>query len=176
MFLCLCHALVYTLLHHPQHVMFFILCSIFLKMFLSFVWASFSHLCCTPHASSFTLVHIFFSFPSSSWFICLFMTKRGRVYWCVSSFLYDLWTFVGGESHWRDAYTKGEKTSFLRKPCFVLLFACFLIVLWCFELYLVSMLCCSHRIVFMCWKCIYSYTIVLYWLHIRIIISFDIWS
>ena len=34
----------------------------FLKMFLSFVWASFSHSCYTPHASSFTLVHIFFSF------------------------------------------------------------------------------------------------------------------
>ena len=32
----------------------------------------------------------------------------------------------------------------------VLLYACFLVTLWCFELLLVSMLCCSHRIVFMC--------------------------
>ena len=31
-------------------------------------------------------------------------------------------TFVGGESHRKDAYTKGEKTSFLRKPCFFLLY------------------------------------------------------
>ena len=31
-------------------------------------------------------------------------------------------TFVGGESHRGDAYTKGEKTIFLRKPCFYLLY------------------------------------------------------
>ena len=55
------------------------LCSIFL-IFLSFICASFSHLFCTPHASYFTLIHIFFSFPPSSWFICLFVTRRGKVY------------------------------------------------------------------------------------------------
>ena len=31
-------------------------------------------------------------------------------------------TFVGGESHRGDAYTKGQKTTFLRKPCFVLFY------------------------------------------------------
>ena len=33
-----------------------------------------------------------------------------------------LCTFVGEESHRGDAYTKGEKTFFLRKPCFVLFY------------------------------------------------------
>ena len=28
----------------------------------------------------------------------------------------------GGESHRGDAYTKGEKISFMRKPCFVLFY------------------------------------------------------
>ena len=87
-------------------------------------------------------------------------------------------TFLGGESHRGDAYTRGRRHFFLRKPCFVfvLYYACFLIVLWCFELCLVSMLCCSHLIMLMCWKCIYLYAIVLYWLHVRIIICFVIWS
>ena len=31
-------------------------------------------------------------------------------------------TFVGGENHKEDAYTKGEKTHFMRKPCFVLFY------------------------------------------------------
>ena len=87
-------------------------------------------------------------------------------------------TFVGGESHKGDAYTKGEKTSFFEKTlfCFVFLYACFLIVLWCFELCLVSMLCCSHRIVLMCWTYIHPYANVLYWLHVRMIICFTILS
>ena len=39
-------------------------------------------------------------------------------------------TFVGGESHRGDAYTKGKKASFLRKPCFALcLFShCFMVL------------------------------------------------
>ena len=61
-------------------------------------------------------------------------------------------TFVGGENHRRNAYTKGEKTFFNEKTLFglVLPYACFLIVLWYLELHLVSMLCCSHRTVLMC--------------------------
>ena len=72
--------------------------------------------------------------------------------------------FVRGESYREEAYTKGEKTSFYEKTlfCFVLLYACFLIALWCFELCLIFMLCCAHRIVFMCWTCIHPYAIVLY--------------
>ena len=106
------------------------------KMFLFFIWASFSHLSCTPHASSFTLTHIFFSFPPSSYLICLFMTKRGRVYRrvyrCVLSFLYNScahsWgrnstscTSIGGEIHRGDAYIKGEKTFFYEKTLFYLM-------------------------------------------------------
>ena len=74
-----------------------------------------------------------------------------------------LCTFVGGESHRGDPYTKGEKTSFYEKIlfCFVLLYACFLIALWCFELLLISMLCYPYRIVFICWIYIHPYAIVL---------------
>ena len=108
---------------------------------MSFVWASFSHSSCTPHASSSTLVHILFSFPPSSWFICLFVTKRGRNSTSC--------TFVGGESHRGDAYTKGEKTSFYEKNlfCLVLAYACFLVffmVLWViFNIY--ALLLSSHH-------------------------------
>ena len=64
---------------------------------------------------------------------------------------------------------RGRRHSFYEKTlfCLVLLYACFLVALWCFKLHLVSMLCCSHRIVFMCWTCIHPYVIVLYWLHVR---------
>ena len=109
-------------------------------MFLSFVWASFSHSSCTPHASSFTIVHIFFSFPSSSWFICLFMTKRGRNSTSC--------TFVRGEIHRGEAYITGEKTFFLRKfllwENLALPYACSLGVLWCFVFY--ALLLSSHRV------------------------------
>ena len=71
--------------------------------------------------------------------------------------------FVGGEGCREEAYTKGEKTYFYEKTlfCFVLLYACFFIALWCFELLLISILCCSHRIMFMCWACIHPYAIVI---------------
>ena len=65
-----------------------------------------------------------------------------------------------------------EKTLF----CLVLPYACFLVTLLCFELCLVSILCCSHRIMLMCWICIHPYAIVLYWLHVWMIICFAIWS
>ena len=73
-------------------------------------------------------------------------------------------TFIGRESHRGDAYTKGKKTFFYEKTvfCLVLLNACFLADLWCFELLLVSILYCSHHIIFMCWTCIHLYAIVVY--------------
>ena len=85
-------------------------------------------------------------------------------------------TFVKGESHRGDAYTKGKKYIFYEKTlfCFVLYYACFLVALWCFKLLLVSMLCCSHHIMLMCWTYIYPYAIVLYWLHVWMIICFAI--
>ena len=158
-------------------------------MFLSFVWTSFSHSSCTPYVSYFTLVHIFFSFPSSFWLFCLLVTKRREYtgkYTDVYHYFYmtrvhnlrgrnsTSCTFIGRENHRGDTYTKGEKTSFLRKPCFAL--CLFLVVLWCFELCLVSMFCYSYRIILTCWTCIYPYAIVLYWLHVQMIICFAIWS
>ena len=58
-------------------------------------------------------------------------------------------TFVGGESHRGDAYTKGQKTTFLRKPCFVLFILClfshYFMVLWVtFSIYALLLL--SHRV------------------------------
>ena len=85
-------------------------------------------------------------------------------------------TFVGGESHRGDAYTKGENKSFYEKTllCLLYIMFCFLVTLWYFELCLISLLCCSHRIVPMCWTCIHPYSIMLYWLHFWIIICFAI--
>ena len=87
-------------------------------------------------------------------------------------------TFVGGESHSGDAYTKGKNTYFIRKPCCVLFYIMlvFLFALWCFELCLGSILYCFYRIMLMCWTCIHLYAIVLYWLHVRMIICFAMWS
>ena len=52
----------------------------------------------------------------------------------------------------------------------------FLLSLWCFELLLVSMLCCYHNMVFMCWTYIHPLCLFLYWLHIWMIIFFAKWS
>ena len=76
---------------------------------------------------------------------------------------------------------RGTRHFFSRKAYFFFFFWCTLclfsyLVLWCFELCLVSMFCCSHCIVFMCWTCIHFYAIMLYWLHIRMIIFFAMWS
>ena len=119
MFLCPCRALVYIFVPSSlaYHV-FFMLCSIFLKLFFSFVWASFSHSSCTP-SHIITLV-LFPSFLLIHFFI---RDKKGES--ILKCFIISIWlscTFVGGESHMGDAYTKGEKTSFMRKPCFALFY------------------------------------------------------
>ena len=72
----------------------------------------------------------------------------------------------------------GRRHPIIRKPCFVLFYIMFvsLFSLWCFKLLLVSILCCSHRIVFVCWTCIHLYAITFYWLHVQMIICFAKWS
>ena len=69
------------------------------------------------------------------WFIYIYI----YIYIILESLLNSC-TFVEGKFHKGDAYAKGEKTYFMRKPysiCFTLcLFSCF--SLWCFELLLVS--------------------------------------
>ena len=95
---CIAHSHILHIPCHPYHAMFFfmllhhfdllaslacrvyfILCSImFLRCFI--FWLSFiSHSSCTPY-SFFSLDPIFFSFPQSSWPLCLFVSKRRRVY------------------------------------------------------------------------------------------------
>ena len=84
-----CHALVYTLFLHPNMSWFTLYFVAFCFVFcLSFI----SHSYCTPHAS--LLVHTFISCPCFSLALCLFLSKRVRVYFRVVyqrvlSFLYD---------------------------------------------------------------------------------------
>ena len=89
-----------------------------------------------------------------------------------------LCTFVRGESHKGDAYTKGEKPFLFWE---ILVLSCFTLCLfshclWYFDFCLVSMLYYSHHIVFVCWTCKHPYAIVFYWLHVWMIICFVIWS
>ena len=150
--MCLCHV-------------YFMLCSIFFRCFifyLSFIFSFILHPSCII-----IFIHILFFFPSSSWFICLFVTKRGRVYrrvyWCVSSFLYDSCAHSQREKFYLVHIRRGRKPLgkciyqggediFLWENIvlFVLLYAYFLVALWCFKLHSISMLCCFHCIVFLC--------------------------
>ena len=98
-----------------QHVMF-TLCFVALCCFvlgLSFIFSFISHPSC--------IIIIVLTFISCPFFfsltLCLFLTKRGRVYsrkytGVFLSFLYDSYAYLqGGEIfHKGDAYTKGENT------------------------------------------------------------------
>ena len=112
------------LVSSSQHVMFTLCFVAFSFVFyLSFIFSF-----VLPSSCIFLLVHTFISCPHFSLSLCLFMSKRGRVYsrvvyQRVLSFLYGscahsqgekfyfLCTCVAGELfHRGDAYTKGEKT------------------------------------------------------------------
>ena len=93
-----------------------------------YVWVSFPiHV--VPHMPP-ILVHVFISFPNSSWIICLFVTERARVL----SFLFLMHIRRGRNSMGRFINQGGEgilyeKTLF----CFVLHYVFFLVffmVLW----------------------------------------------
>ena len=107
-----------------QHVMFTLCFVSFYFVFgLNFIFSFILHPSCII-----IIVHTFISCPLFSLTLCLFLTKRGRVYSreytrVFLSFLYDSCahpqgqkfyfscTFVGGKIfHKGDAYTKGEKT------------------------------------------------------------------
>ena len=62
-----------------------------------------------------------------------------------------LCTFVGGESHRGDAYTKGEKTFFFKKTLFyfMLVFSLFYGALICFVALIASCLCVGHAFILM---------------------------
>ena len=79
-----------------------------------------------------------------------------------------LCTFVGGKSYRGDAYTKGEKTFSLFLFWFILLLCPGWIVSRCIYFMYLALV--------ECWTCIYPYAIVLYWLHVRMIICFAMWS
>ena len=163
---------------------------------LSYFCASFSLSSYTPHASSFILVHIFFFFsliPLDSFVYS--WQKRGGYTWEYTGEYRHFYmthmhilrgknstscTFVRGESLRGDAYTKGEKTFFFRKPCFIcftlcLLSRCFMVLWVRFSIYAL-LLSLHHVYDFMCWTCIHPYTIVFYWLHVWMIICFARWS
>ena len=107
-----------------QHVMFTLCFVVFYFVFgLSFIFSFISHPSCII-----IIFHTFISCPFFSLTLCLFLTKRERVYSREYNrvfllFLYDScthsqgekfyfsYTFVGGELfHRGDVYTKGEKT------------------------------------------------------------------
>ena len=112
------------LVSSSQHVMF-TLCfmAFYFVLGLSFIFSFISHPSCIIN-----IVRSFISCPCFSLTLCLFLTKRGRIYSReysgeFVSFLYNSCahpqgekfyfscTFVGGEIfHRGNAYTKGEKT------------------------------------------------------------------
>ena len=123
---------------------------------LSFIFSFILH----PSCIIFYPCHIF-SFPPSSWFICLFVTKRRSVYFChfYITLVHILRgrnsisrTFVGGESHRGDAYTKKEKTFFwenLGLLCLLLSYKA-LVLFFYFSSYLVFMFTLMLCSIFLC--------------------------
>ena len=124
------------LIFSSQHVMF-TLCfvSFCFVLGLSFIFSFILH-----HSCIIIIIRTFISCPRFSLTLCLFVTKRGRVYQRVLSFRYDFCAYPQGEKfylmhirkgrdyHRGDAYTKGEKTLIIRKICFV----CFFFTYLCF--------------------------------------------
>ena len=106
------------------------------------------------------LISSFLSFLPLDWFVYLWQKGGGYtgeytdVYHHVfMTHVHILWgrnstscTFVRGESHRRDAYTKEEKTSCMRKPCFnsCMFSRCFMVLWVMFSIY--ALLLSSHRV------------------------------
>ena len=159
------------LVSSSQHIMFVLyfvaLCFV---LGLSFIFSFILHSSCIV-----SIVRSFISCLLFSLTLCLFLTKRGRVFSreYTEVFLYIL----RGRNSISHAHLQGERYSIgkmhisrgrrhcvNKKTLFCLFFFMFvfLFALWCFELCLVSMLCCSHCIMFVCWTCIHPYAIVLH--------------
>ena len=150
MFLCPCHAIGLHLVPSSlASYVYFILCSISLDVFvfcLSFIFSFILH----PSDIIFYPCSYLILFPS---FFLIHLSihdkKRESIPVCFRHFYMThvhilrgrnstSCTFIGGESHRGDAYTKGEKTFFFFfwKPCFVLFYfmLVFSLFLQCFEL------------------------------------------
>ena len=102
-----CLSFIFSFILHPSCIIFYP-CSylIFFPFFLLI------HLSIRDKKGESILESIPVCFVISIWLTCTIL--RGENYTSC--------TFVGGESHRRDAYTKGKKTFFFRKPCFVLFY------------------------------------------------------
>ena len=168
------------LVSSSQHVMF-TLCFVAIFFFcLRFELHFLIHL--TPLMHYYHIGRTFNSWPHFSLTLCLFVKKRGRVYSreYTREFFHFYMTLVHifrGRNSISCAHLQGERY-FIgemhiprqkrhcvnKKTLFYLCFFIFvfLFALQCFELCLVSILCCSHCIVFVCWTCIHSYAIVLH--------------
>ena len=166
------------LVSSSQHVMF-ILCFVAFcfVLGLSFIFSFISHPSCIIIIS-----RTFISCPHFSLTLCLFVTKKRRVYsreytgeFC--HFYMTLVHILRGENSISCAHLQSERYSIgemhiprgrrhcvNKKTLFCLCFFMFVFLFasWCFELFLVSMLCCFHYIVFLCWTCIHPYAIVLH--------------
>ena len=166
------------LVYSSYHVMFTLCFVVFCFVFcLSFIFSFISHLSCII-----IIVRTFISCPCFSLTLCLFVTKRQREYsreyteeFC--HFYMTLVHILRGRNSISRAHLQGERYSIgemhiprgrrhcvNKKTLFCLCFFMFVFLFdfWCFELCLVSMLCCSHCIVFVCWSCIHPYAIVLH--------------
>ena len=164
------------------------------KLSLFFVWASFSHSFLHPSCIIPLLISSFLSLLPLNCFVYSWQ-KRGeyiREYTGLHRHFYKTHVHTLRGSNSTSCTFEGREDILLRENL-VLLYACFLVALWCFELCLVSsMLCCSHcimllcpsRILFLdaytfyieCWTCMHLYAIVPFWLHVWMIICFTIWS
>ena len=122
---------------------------------MCFGWASFSHLSCTPHVSYPCSYLLFFPF-----FLLIHLSIHDKKEesilesipkWIVI-FMTHMHILKGRNSIGKMHIPKGRRHFFSGKPCFVCftlcLFSCFSI--WCFELCLVSLLCCSHIALCLC--------------------------
>ena len=180
---------------------FFILCSIlFLRCFL-FCLSFIFHSSCLSYASLSFFLSSFLSLIFLGPFV--YSCQKGGEYtreytkkYCHFYMALDhilkgrnfiSCTFVGREiPYGRCIYQEGEDiflwenhVLFYFTLClfsFSFFFFFFFFFKWCFELLLVSMLCCYHNMVFMCWTYIHPLCLFLYWLHIRMIIFFAKWS
>ena len=125
------------------------------------------------------IVRSFISYLHFSLTLCLFLTKRGRVYYrkytrVFCHFYMTLVHILRGRNSISHAHLQGERYSigemhiprgrrhWVNNKTLFCLFLFMFVFLFC--------------IVFVFWTCIYPYAIVLHWIHVWMIICFAMWS
>ena len=142
---------------------------------LSFIFSFILHPSCII-----IIVRSFISYPHFFLTLCLFLKKRGRVYsreYISECFVISIWllcTSLGGEILFLMHICRGGRYSigemhiprgrrlWVNKKTLFCLFLFMFVFLYC--------------IVFVYWTCIHPCAIVLYWMHVRMIICFAMWS